>query len=200
MQENSQRQNGHYPFPVRSVLSWTESSQAWVRPLIHAFKDGWQVRAAEIFSELLISRPCSFDSKVEQICFVFPTSRTGRFDHAAVLVAALGKFFPTAQVYELHYLDNEDSISQKQKTSTERANRRFKTPVQLNLISLDPIEPIRAKESPQQVQSEYRYIFVDDVVTSGSTAMAAYMALGDPDHFEVWALACRPKLAPRAGF
>ena len=38
-------------------------------------------------------------------------------------------------------------------------------------------------------------IFADDVITTGATALAAYMALGDPPSFEVWTLACRPKLA-----
>jgi predicted amidophosphoribosyltransferase len=44
------------------------------------------------------------------------------------------------------------------------------------------------------------FAFVDDVITSGSTAMAAYLALGDPDYFEAWTLVCRPKLAGKSRF
>jgi predicted amidophosphoribosyltransferase len=42
-------------------------------------------------------------------------------------------------------------------------------------------------------------VFVDDVVTSGATAMAAFMALADPLKFEVWTIANRPKLAAAEG-
>jgi predicted amidophosphoribosyltransferase len=39
--------------------------------------------------------------------------------------------------------------------------------------------------------SNNRVIFVDDVVTTGQTAKAAYKALGYPLHFEVWSLIYR---------
>lgn len=39
--------------------------------------------------------------------------------------------------------------------------------------------------------AEVLWVFADDIVTTGSTAMAAYRALGSPPHFEVWALAKR---------
>jgi predicted amidophosphoribosyltransferase len=35
------------------------------------------------------------------------------------------------------------------------------------------------------------WIFADDIVTTGSTARSAHIALGGPQHFEVWALAQR---------
>jgi predicted amidophosphoribosyltransferase len=38
-------------------------------------------------------------------------------------------------------------------------------------------------------------VFVDDVVTSGATARAAYRALGRPERFAVCTLFCRPPLA-----
>jgi predicted amidophosphoribosyltransferase len=43
-------------------------------------------------------------------------------------------------------------------------------------------------------------VLVDDVMTSGATALAAYMALGDPQLFEVWTIANRPKLATMKAF
>ncbi|WP_413576339.1 hypothetical protein ACLVWU_18325 [Bdellovibrio sp. HCB290] len=39
--------------------------------------------------------------------------------------------------------------------------------------------------------SEALWVFADDIVTTGSTALAAYEALGRPPHFEAWALAHR---------
>lgn len=35
------------------------------------------------------------------------------------------------------------------------------------------------------------YVLVDDVVTTGATSSAAYVALSKPRHFEVWCLSCR---------
>ena len=40
-------------------------------------------------------------------------------------------------------------------------------------------------------------IFVDDVVTTGETAHAAYRALEQPKNFEILSLCYRPKLAER---
>ncbi|WP_413292169.1 hypothetical protein ACLSU7_12265 [Bdellovibrio sp. HCB185ZH] len=39
--------------------------------------------------------------------------------------------------------------------------------------------------------SEALWVFADDIVTTGSTALAAFEALGSPPHFETWALAHR---------
>lgn len=39
-----------------------------------------------------------------------------------------------------------------------------------------------------------KVIFVDDVVTTGSTALAAWEAIGKPKDFKIWCLGYRPKL------
>lgn len=39
--------------------------------------------------------------------------------------------------------------------------------------------------------SEALWVFADDIVTTGSTVLAAYEALGRPPHFEAWTLAHR---------
>ncbi len=42
-----------------------------------------------------------------------------------------------------------------------------------------------------ELWSEALWVFADDIVTTGSTALAAFEALGSPPHFETWALAHR---------
>lgn len=45
--------------------------------------------------------------------------------------------------------------------------------------------------------SKFLWVFADDVLTTGSTAQAAYQALGKPPHFEIWTLGRRGSLAER---
>jgi predicted amidophosphoribosyltransferase len=77
--------------------------------------------------------------------------------------------------------------SQKSQDLAERAECRF----QLR-VDRQTVQDLLAS-SPGPI------VFVDDVITSGATAMAAYMALEDPSRFEVWTLANRPKLARQTG-
>lgn len=46
------------------------------------------------------------------------------------------------------------------------------------------------------IDNSMNFIFIDDVVTTGSTAMAAWYALGKPPLFQIWSLAYRARLAP----
>jgi predicted amidophosphoribosyltransferase len=48
----------------------------------------------------------------------------------------------------------------------------------------------------KSVDNAKTYIFIDDVVATGSTAKAAWLALGKPAIFQIWSLAYRPKLDP----
>jgi predicted amidophosphoribosyltransferase len=47
------------------------------------------------------------------------------------------------------------------------------------------------------IDKSSNYIFIDDVVATGGTAIAAWYALGKPKFFQIWGLAYRPRLAPR---
>jgi predicted amidophosphoribosyltransferase len=68
--------------------------------------------------------------------------------------------------------------SQKQKRATERRDRKFKLAT--------------GTKVPRGT-----LIFIDDVVTTGSTVEAAWRALGKPSQFEVWCLAYQPMLAAK---
>lgn len=180
--QNELKQPG-YPFPVYSLITWTDENDHLVRPLLHGFKGGWPIGATEKWMELL-SHLRSGHDRVDFPRFVFPPpSKSGSKDHSWLLANLLASSWERSKPICLSRVGN-DSASEKQKTKSaaERTRRRF-----------------ASIESEKITYPEATWVFVDDVITTGSTAMAAYMALGDPDRFEAWTLACRPKLAGKSG-
>lgn len=174
-----------YPFAVYSLLTWTDENDAFVRPFIYGLKRGWQVGAFEKLTQLLAFERNWGREKPAPV-LVHPASSDGRIDHSRILGALLGE----AWSREAHSLDwDEDTlranrISQKRLNASARTERRFEEVVG-EARSFEP----RASR-----------VFVDDVITSGATALAAHLALGRPEGFEVWALVSRPKLATSRGF
>ena len=164
-----------YPFPVYSLLTWTRENDAIVRPLIYGLKGGYQLQAYEKLSQLL-SHERNLKPNQLKPFFLHPPARTERADHSEVLASLFAESWKT----DICKLETDDSErSQKQLTRSERATRRFEEVIGRARYE-DPAAP---------------RIFVDDVITTGATAIAAYLALGRPAAFEVWTLVCRPKLA-----
>jgi predicted amidophosphoribosyltransferase len=105
-----------------------------------------------------------------------PSRKKGERDHAFALAQALSAVTQWPVKTNLIVLA-QDGRSQKQKGRLERTERRF-----------------LAQESPDL--SVYgTIIFIDDVVTTGSTVEAAWKALHRPENFEVWCVAFQPRLA-----
>ncbi len=63
---------------------------------------------------------------------------------------------------------------------------------QKNLTAQDRQTRVMGKLVDFSYDPKMKIVFVDDVVTTGSTAKAAYKALGRPKNFQVWSLAVRP--------
>ena len=177
-QNESFRPTG-YPFPVAPVFVWDEVTDASLRRMVHAFKRGLFPRAADRFAGLHWSgqvKNSNFGPTrpgVENTVIV-PAPGEG-IDHAAIWALALSRNygFPVLDVL----IPEAKKTHQRLKSAAERSERRYR---------------LRPGFEPQP---DRHYIFVDDVITTGATAMAAYMALGDPAHFKVWTIVCRPRLA-----
>jgi predicted amidophosphoribosyltransferase len=172
-----------YPFPVYSLFTWNQKTEALVRPLLHSFKGGRAFRATRLFADALAyETACEIGSSLAPPCFVHPpSSGPSRNDHSWLLTSVLSAHWPGTGILCLKQKDGELG-SQKGKTAQERRLKRY-----------ERVDPCENFSSPGT-----SWIFVDDVITSGSTAMAAYMALGDPDRFTVLSLICRPKLAGKS--
>lgn len=105
--------------------------------------------------------------------YIFPCGRLGEPDHAALFAEGLAQALG-GNMKDLQRIDQPQEGSQKQKDVEARREIQFLPPQNALTDSV---------------------IFVDDIITSGATAQAAYEALGRPKHYQVWTLASRPKLA-----
>ena len=117
------------------------------------------------------------------IVFAPPTRRHGSgLDHAARLAERLSRKTDSTLRFEDGVLEHAPSRrgfgSQKMKSRTDRSQVEF------------TIVP----HMKQRIESAEGFLLIDDVVASGSTAKAAWSALGKPKAFEVWAIAYRARL------
>lgn len=176
-----------YPFPVYSLFTWTEETEHLVKPFIYGFKKGRSVSAAkDLALEFMTERQDAGELDRNRVLIPPPSSS---FDHGDLWTQALSErcLSPTWPVLRASGsltagTSEKSGKSQKLLSKTERGDRRYE--IREQIAGYWPL----GEESG-------RLIFADDVITTGSTAMAAYMALGDPEQFEVWTLVARPRIA-----
>ena len=175
-------QNGYPPLTVYALFKWTEEADADLRPLLYGLKGGdCRVAIRRLGDELSFRRDLGPQKRPP--LFVFPPATTGSRDHAWALAMALARRWG-ATCIGLEKRDSaRETASQKRLSARERALRRYKLP-----------------DGSAKPSEGSKVVFVDDVITTGSTATAAYLALGEPSDFEVWTIAARPKLASLGPF
>jgi predicted amidophosphoribosyltransferase len=174
-----------YQIPTYSLLTWTPSTENFVRPLIYSFKGGRAALASEKLAALFLSEytPAKTQGLAPETSLVPAPFRS--FDHSAIWTQALAQQTRWSVAACLHDKTAREE-RQKELRAGERGLRRFGLKEHFAMLELEQL-------------ASKRIVFADDVVTSGSTAMAAYMALGDPVNFEVWSLVARPRLATKQG-
>jgi len=108
--------------------------------------------------------------------FLFPAPSASGRHHAHHLAAALGQVtgFPVCDQLRL---TGEHLGLQK-----------------LQGLGARHLRKMRTVSGPWQQVGKGVPIFVDDILTTGATAMAAHQALGSPANFQVWTLAYQPFL------
>lgn len=172
-----------YPFPVHSLWTWDDGRDALLRPVLNAFKGGYAYRFAKLAAEVLVHERSP--GRMDRVCFLYPRHTKSDFrDHAWLLAQTFASMWPGRMLIFGLVPSNADAGIQKLKTVVDRSRIRFA-----------PLDP--EKISHLSIESA-TWIFIDDVITSGATALAAFMASGEPHSFEVWTLACRPKLAGKS--
>lgn len=155
---------------VKSLFKWPPGESDVLSTLILQMKEertiGWQVWAEEF-----VLKWNETQSGTDQL-FVSSVSLSGK-DHAQNWGKALSSVMGSPHACLLR--PSPKLKNQKEASRSERKERIFHT--------IAPVDFSRLHKK--------RVIFVDDVVTTGQTALAAYKALGKPDQFEVWSLIYR---------
>lgn len=175
------------PFVQKALYLWDEDDESapFLKHLIVAAKargprDGTDRRLLRFWSEEFVAAALA-DRSVASMrgwSIVAPPGRSGLFelDHAGRLALTLsqqlGLRLETGLERDFHSLSSKKTVAQKFLSRSERANVEF-----------------RLAGSTERAPG---YLFVDDVLATGSTAAAAWRAVGQPAAFSAWAIAHRP--------
>ncbi len=165
---NSRSEN--YKFPLHRLWVWNELSDQYVRPVVYNLKKGHDHELFVKLAQMFLSKVSFSQYKDENLIFIPAPAKYPKLNHALYFARGLSEV--TGRPYfDVLKESLQKKVSQKNLTRIRRQNRKMFLKLSLK----------RGNRT--------RFIFVDDVVTSGSTAEAAYRALGQPKKFDVWVLA-----------
>ena len=168
----SDLQQSRADFNVRSLIEWNSGNGAAITLLVRALKGDRCARAwQELAAEFAWRQPALTRLERRKLVFCTPASPQA-CDHAWLFARAL------SEIYSVPWLRMFSAFgAQKQKARLSRGERFHRT------FFVNPI----VDRYP-----DAHWVLVDDVITSGATAQAAYLALRRPKTFAVWTLANRP--------
>ena len=161
--------------------------------LLKAFKGGRLLSANDRLAVRFWNSILSFEEiprlfRMPTVLVPAPPSGEG-WDHGSAWASSLSRItgFPILPILERGLLDPEIQTFLKRIKGSKPviAHQKERNKLERRMITL------KVKGELLNPIHEVRFIFVDDVVTTGATMGAAYQALGQPSHFECWSIACR---------
>lgn len=162
-------------FSVRSLYTWVPGQSDELSFFFKVLKEPHSEKVFPDLAQIFLRAFASDLPEGQYLIVPAPPREEGVCDHAHFWARSLAE---GTQGHCAPLLQRRSLFAQKSQTRSMRKNVR---------LSLH--RP--AWESLNRCFRFDRVIFVDDVYTTGSTAMAAYKALDFPDKFEVWTIARR---------
>lgn len=170
------------PFPVYSLWTWGKLDYS-ISFLLYALKGGGH----SCFYKK-VAKECFFRSSFlkREIIFIPAASREKKLDHAGCFAKAL------ADIFFSQFLNILCRVKNKKQKRLSKLERRANSIILKNTKFKNT--PTTQSDTNLAKWNNKNIIFVDDVLTTGSTALSAYKALNCPKFFTVLVLAYRPKI------
>jgi len=159
----------NYNFTVKRAWVWGRKNNEYIKKIIYNLKCGHSEKVFEKLA-LLILQKVIFDYYFDRkLIFVPAPGARPKKNHALYIARALSSI--TGCDFKDILFENKNNKKQKRLSRLERENKKFEV------------------KGSFKLQGNEQIIFIDDVITTGATAKAAFKALGSPQNFEVWVLA-----------
>lgn len=163
---------------VYSLFEWSPGESNMLSRLILWLKGAHQSEAWTFYAERFLQKRLSLPISHRRVRIVLPPRKDKSRRHAEFWGDSLGRQLASSVL--MPFAEEPSQQTQKQASVQERSKRRYKLREEFT-------------EFVGQNHSDL-WVFADDILTTGSTAKAAHLALGSPPHFEVWCLGQRAAL------
>lgn len=162
------------------LYKWRKDQSPILNALVLSLKKwNWPQTYAAYAQKLIIRAQASgFQFTEDTVIIHAPSRAPNKKDHAYQLAVHISLITGSPLQLALKRQCRE-YLEQKTRTKQGRFSLRFD----------------RNENFTQLNFADKQILFVDDVITTGATARAAYLALGRPKRFHVWVIASRTSLA-----
>jgi predicted amidophosphoribosyltransferase len=170
----------NFPFPHFYLWNWEKNVEPAL--LVRSLKQGFPAFALEPWLADWVRRAQMERDKLRPPTSIFvpaPPRRPGIKDHAFLMASLLAT---RTGIPLMPLLRREDP----------QTRQKFQNRLQRQELKMRSLLQFESRRTLRDMDVH----FVDDVVTTGSTARAAYRALGRPPRFFVWSLIYRSRLLP----